>query len=71
MTKYGKTLKEKNGYKLVEIVKVDANGSITIIGYAILHPDGKEISKFSTYHDALDELERLTDDNTPPSPKPF
>lgn len=71
MTKYRNTLNEINGYKLVEVVKVDAEENITIIGYAILDPDGNELSQFSTYKQALEELEQHTNDSKPSSPRPF
>ncbi len=72
MTKYGKTIQEKNGFKLVEVVHVEADGSITIVGYAILDPEGSEIGHFPTIEKALEEFKRLTEDYTsPPPPPPF
>lgn len=71
MKKYGKTIQEKNGFKLVEVAHVEADGSVTIVGYAILDPKGNEIGHFSTLEEALEEFKRLTEDYTSRPRGPF
>jgi len=68
VTKYGKTLQEKNGLKLVEVVNVEADESVSVLGYAILDPEGNEISRFPALEGVVEAFEELTDDYPPPKP---
>lgn len=68
MTKYGKILREKNGFKLMEVMNVEADGSVSVVGYAILDPEGNEISRLATLEEVVEAFEVLTDDYTPPRP---
>lgn len=68
MTKHGNTIQKKNGFKLVQIVSIEADGSVSIVGYAILDPKGNEISRFPSQEEVVVAFEELTDDSTPPPP---
>ena len=68
MTKYGKVIAEKNGFMLVPVEQVGADGSVTIVAYVIIDPAGNEIGRFDTLEDAQEALKELGDDDSPPSP---
>lgn len=70
MTKHGKTISAKNGFKLIEIEQIASDGSISIIGYAIIGPNGIEVSHFSSIEEALEKFKELTDVTPPSSPPP-
>ena len=63
MRSYGNTLFAENGFSLVEVVEMDVAGSQVVVGYAILDPDGDEISFLKSYDDAVAEIRRILEDN--------
>jgi hypothetical protein len=67
MRKYGGVAREKNGYSVVEVYEEDSSGNQTLIGYAVLDPDGGEVGFFGNLDDAMDELDRVANG---PAPKP-
>jgi hypothetical protein len=68
MTKHGNTIQEKNGFQLVELVNMEADGRVTIVGYAILDSEGNEMSRFLSWEEAIAAFAELTDDSAPPPP---
>lgn len=62
MQTYGKTLFEKNGFTVVEVLEMDAAGATVVSGFAVLDSEGNELGFFDDYYDALAECERILDD---------
>jgi len=62
MKRYGKSLREKNGIKLVEVGEMRLNGLTRITGYALLGRDGLEIGFCISLHEAKGIFEFLTVD---------
>jgi hypothetical protein len=60
MERYGTPIKESaSGYKVVPVLVPDENGYEQIIAYAVLDPDGNELSRWNDRDDALTELENI------------
>jgi hypothetical protein len=65
---YGAVLASRNGFSLVEIIEKGATGNLTVVGYAILDSDGKEIEAFVHYGDALAAFNELIEEDEPSPP---
>ena len=73
MIRYGRTLCGKGCFYLVEKIDAAPDGSTTIVGYAIVGPDGTELESFAANElgGAMVELDRIAEDKeaTPSAPR--
>lgn len=72
MDEIQRNLAEKNGYKLVEIVRRETDGSETVVGYAIIGPNGYR-EEFPTRDEAETKFKERSEPRAPlprKSPRP-
>ena len=68
--KLGKVVGQKNGYVIREVYACDADGNLTLRGYAVQSPDGNTMKEFSTFEEAQDYLDEVANTNvSTPRPK--
>lgn len=69
MSRYGRTLAEKDGFSLVEKIDTASDGSTIVVGYVIVGPDGTELESFAAneFDEAMEALERIAEGDKPSS----